>query len=128
MLGSEVGKVLAAKLRGAAPQPAPGQSASRKEAKAVAGTAHATEKAILLTYIADLGVGPGENGLDISRQSVGYLIRAAMNQGQRLQAESDVARRVPMPQSLPSAAIRPSPRPAHKTAVHGKEKVYGSIP
>jgi hypothetical protein len=41
---------------------------------------------------------------------------------------TDAARRTQTPISFWAAVIRPNPMASDKTGMHGKEKVYGSIP
>jgi len=47
---------------------------------------------------------------------------------QRPQATADRARRVQTPQSFRPAVIRLDPMASDEFGMHGKEKVYGSIP
>ena len=48
--------------------------------------------------------------------------------GQRSQATADTTRRTQTPQFLRPAVIRPNPMTSDESGMHGKEKVYGSIP
>ena len=82
MLGSEVGRGLAAKLRSTAWRHTQKQLASKGNAEAVTSLVQATaERATLLTWMADPALKYSENGSgDSQRQAVGLLIRTGVDQ------------------------------------------------